>query len=418
MVVKANDIIALTTLIGILKNNEKVVGYVDEYVLSKSKKQRISGIIKIVDIYEISLSNASRLVKLIKLHKAGTSINDLIVSLENEIKDIRTRIENKGYSLNENLEYIKDGLPYKILRKLDVEEIDLAVRRVSRIVKISSFMDRYPSELSGGQQQRVAIARTLAPGPSVLFMDEPLSNLDAKLRLEMRSELKRLHIDTGSTFVYVTHDQLEAMTLATKICLLDNGLLQQYEAPLTVYNTPSNIFTSDFVGNPSINFIEAKANSETASSIDITIFDKVKAKFIIKNKLDLSKLPSPQEPVIDPVTNTVKRSNIQTSFNYKIAKVEDAVIEEKKEFDYIIGVRPEYIAISDSGIDSTIFNAMPAGMETTIKLQINSYLLTGVIFGSVDYSINNKVKILFNSENILLFDRKSQRLIATGSITI
>ena len=92
------------------------------------------------------------------------------------------------------------------------------------------FMDRYPAELSGGQQQRVAIARTLAPEPTVLFMDEPLSNLDAKLRLEMRYELQRLHVETGSIFVYVTHDQMEAMTLATKICLINNGVLQQYEA--------------------------------------------------------------------------------------------------------------------------------------------------------------------------------------------
>mgnify|MGYP000747785196 CR=1 FL=1 len=118
------------------------------------------------------------------------------------------------------------------------EEIDLTVRRVARIVKIGMFMDRYPAELSGGQQQRVAIARTLAPEPSVLFMDEPLSNLDAKLRLEMRYELQRLHVETGSTFVYVTHDQMEAMTLATQICLINNGVLQQYQPPLTVYNHP------------------------------------------------------------------------------------------------------------------------------------------------------------------------------------
>ena len=116
-------------------------------------------------------------------------------------------------------------------RKLTREEIDLTVRRVARIVKIGMFMDRYPAELSGGQQQRVAIARTLAPEPSVLFMDEPLSNLDAKLRLEMRYELQRLHVETGSTFVYVTHDQMEAMTLATQICLIENGVLQQYDAP-------------------------------------------------------------------------------------------------------------------------------------------------------------------------------------------
>ena len=98
-------------------------------------------------------------------------------------------------------------------------------------------------------------------------MDEPLSNLDAKLRLEMRYELQRLHVETGSTFVYVTHDQMEAMTLATQICLINNGVLQQYEAPLEVYHHPANLFVADFVGNPSINFVEAKgAQGPTARS--------------------------------------------------------------------------------------------------------------------------------------------------------
>ena len=124
------------------------------------------------------------------------------------------------------------------------------MRRVSRIVKIGMFMDRYPAELSGGQQQRVAIARTLAPEPSVLFMDEPLSNLDAKLRLEMRYELQRLHVETGTTFVYVTHDQMEAMTLATQICLMNNGVLQQYAAPLEVYNQPCQSFCGRLRGQP------------------------------------------------------------------------------------------------------------------------------------------------------------------------
>ncbi|MBQ7283174.1 MAG: ABC transporter ATP-binding protein, partial [Spirochaetales bacterium] len=114
------------------------------------------------------------------------------------------------------------------------EDIDRRVKDLLRLLKIEEFPDRYPAELSGGQQQRVAIARTLATNPRVLLMDEPLSNLDAKLRMEMRAELKRLHHETGATFVYVTHDQLEAMTLATKICLLDRGYLQQYDPPLTV----------------------------------------------------------------------------------------------------------------------------------------------------------------------------------------
>ncbi len=167
-----------------------------------------------------------------------------------------SNINDSGATVNEAGEVVRDETGKAPARKLTKEEIKRAVNRVSAIVKIGQFMDRYPSELSGGQQQRVAIARTLAPGPRVLFMDEPLSNLDAKLRLEMRSELQRLHLSTGSTFVYVTHDQMEAMTLATRICLIDNGVLQQYDEPLTVYNKPNNLFVADFVGNPAVNFIE------------------------------------------------------------------------------------------------------------------------------------------------------------------
>jgi len=142
------------------------------------------------------------------------------------------------------------------------EDIKKRVDEMLKMLKIEEFVGRYPAELSGGQQQRVAIARTLAPAPKVLFMDEPLSNLDAKLRSEMRTELKRLHSDSNSTFVYVTHDQLEAMTLATKVCLMKNGVLQQYEPPLTVYSKPANLFVADFVGNPTMNFIKAKAKVE------------------------------------------------------------------------------------------------------------------------------------------------------------
>ncbi len=108
-------------------------------------------------------------------------------------------------------------------------------------------------------------------------MDEPLSNLDAKLRLEMRYELQRLHVETGSTFVYVTHDQMEAMTLATQICLMNNGVLQQYDAPLEVYNHPANLFAADFVGNPSINFVEAKGWQGPEGSIELTLLDGHKA---------------------------------------------------------------------------------------------------------------------------------------------
>ena len=129
----------------------------------------------------------------------------------------------------------------------DRDRIKKRVDELLRMLRIEQYVSRYPSELSGGQQQRVAIARTLAPGPEVLFMDEPLSNLDAKLRMEMRTELKRLHRDTKSTFVYVTHDQQEAMTLSTMVCVIEKGRLQQYAPPLPMYKNPANLFVAEFL---------------------------------------------------------------------------------------------------------------------------------------------------------------------------
>ena len=293
-------------------------------------------------------------------------------------------------------------------------------------------MDRYPSELSGGQQQRVAIARTLAPGPKVIFMDEPLSNLDAKLRLEMRSELKRLHVDTGSTFVYVTHDQQEAMTLATKICLINNGVLQQYQAPLDVYHNPANLFVADFIGSPSINFIEAKGE-QAGENVKLTIFDDLKATFKPNTYVDLNEFrkeveeerQKKQEQLEEAMASRhfVEKKNADRPFNFHILKVSGTISsEEEHDIDpnsFIIGVRPEFISLSEKGkIASEIYSALPTGMETTVKVRIGDYILTGVIFGGVDYKIGAKANLEFAGKEILLFDRKSGKLIASGSLSI
>ena len=295
-------------------------------------------------------------------------------------------------------------------------------------------MNRYPAELSGGQQQRVAIARTLAPEPQVLFMDEPLSNLDAKLRLEMRYELQRLHVETGSTFVYVTHDQMEAMTLATKICLINNGVLQQYEAPLTVYSRPNNLFVADFVGNPSINFIEARGVQTENGSLDVTILDGRKAKFVPKEHLDLlrwfaerdkneaDEAARHKEKMQDK--KAVEKSNKDEVFKYHIARVneDDYALQEAPVItneDFVIGVRPEALQLHDgAGLNGVIYGAMPTGMESTIKLRIGDFLLTGVVFGNTAYKIGQEVKFEIGGEDILLFDRKSGKLIAAGSLQV
>ena len=141
------------------------------------------------------------------------------------------------------------------LRRVPAEERRQRVKFVMETLGIEDLRDRYPSQLSGGQQQRVALARMLVINPDVLLLDEPLSNLDAKLRLKMRAELKRIHRDFGTTIVFVTHDQWEAMTLSTRIAVLNEGSLQQVGSPDDIYNFPANLFVAEFVGNPPINMI-------------------------------------------------------------------------------------------------------------------------------------------------------------------
>ena len=250
--------------------------------------------------------------------------------------------------------------------KWDKQKIRSRVNELLAMLKIEQFEKRYPSELSGGQQQRVAIARTLAPGPKVLFMDEPLSNLDAKLRMEMRTELKRLHRDTDSTFVYVTHDQLEAMTLSTNVCIMEKGLLQQL---LEMYNNPSNLFVADFMGNPTMNFIDGHIDAE-----GIVSFGSMKARF-------------------EPAASSLPGGR-----------------------DVVVGIRPEYIHIDEEGaLQATVYSTLPSGMETTVKLDVGGTPLTAVVFGDVDYDVDSRVAISFH-KNAVLFDKESGKNIAKGKL--
>ena len=143
-------------------------------------------------------------------------------------------------------------------RKTPKEKIAKALDDVSNLLQITQLLDRKPSQLSGGQRQRVAMGRALVRDPKIFLFDEPLSNLDAKLRVEMRREIKKLHQTLGTTIVYVTHDQTEAMSLGTNIAIMDHGLIQQCDTPKNIYNKPESIFVADFIGSPSMNLIEGK----------------------------------------------------------------------------------------------------------------------------------------------------------------
>ena len=409
----------------ILGNPADVRRVIEECRDKKGKLDEKKAIIKLIDEYTISQYTAK---KLFAYHlEDGKDVSAEAASLAKKAEDA---VAANG--LNENYEYVKDGKVVEEVRKLTKEEIDLSVRRVSRIVKISMFMDRYPAELSGGQQQRVAIARTLAPEPTVLFMDEPLSNLDAKLRLEMRYELQRLHVETGSTFVYVTHDQMEAMTLATQICLINNGVLQQYEAPLKVYARPNNLFVADFVGNPSINFIEAKGAQEADGAIALSFLGGLKAKFLSAEGVNLGRWFADRDAAVEADAAAlreaarqkgyVEKGNKDETFKYHIAKVndeDDALLEEPvlTNEDFVLGVRPEFIEIDPNGaIEGEIYGAMPTGMESTIKVRVGEFLLTGVVFGSTLFKIGEKIRFNIDGDKIMLFDRKGGKCISLGSL--
>lgn len=413
-------------LISILRKPDDLVEIINE---SRDKAGVIDSektYVKLIDRFDISMRSAKILMSY-RLHDSAeldAATRARVDNLSGVLDSILQKHRSAGTELHENYEIVRGGKVETSVRKLTDEEIDLCVRRISSVVKIGIFLDRYPSELSGGQQQRVAIARTLAPEPSVLLMDEPLSNLDAKLRLEMRSELQRLHIDTGSTFIYVTHDQMEAMTLATKICLINNGELQQYAAPLDVYNKPVNLFTADFVGNPPINFIEVKGRQQADGSVTITIFDGRSASFIPNESVNLRDWHiQANAEISESAKRRVDKINRDSAFCCHINRINETD-DPSGEFatgedDFIIGVRPEFIKLSGSGsLDGENYSAMPAGMETTVKVRIGNFLLTSVVFGGVLYSIGQPVSVSFEGDNIVLFSRKSGRMIVQGVLTI
>ena len=265
------------------------------------------------------------------------------------------------------------------IKKLSKAEIDKRVMDSLKTLRIDQYKDRYPNELSGGQQQRVAIARAIASNPKLLLLDEPLSNLDARLRIDMRVELKRLHQETGATIVYVTHDQLEAMTMSTKVALFRAGEIAQVATPLELYTNPVDIETADFVGSPRINLIDGKA-----------IYDG----------------------------NTLKVSSILGNYicEKSTLKVEEE-IPLNKEFDCGLGVRPELIAIHTKKpdganvIEASVYATQPAGPETILSLDVQGTVISALLVDLHRYETNQRVWVSLDPKRINIFNKNTQRLI-------
>ena len=186
----------------------------------------------------------------------GKLMNDV----EPKDRDIAMVFQN--YALYPHMT-VYDNMAFGLkLRKVPKDEIDKAVKEAARILDLSHLLDRKPKALSGGQRQRVAMGRAIVRNPKVFLMDEPLSNLDAKLRVQMRTEIAKLHQRLGTTIIYVTHDQTEAMTLGSRIVVMKDGIVQQIDSPQNLYDKPCNLFVAGFMGSPQMNFVDAVARVE------------------------------------------------------------------------------------------------------------------------------------------------------------
>ena len=272
------------------------------------------------------------------------------------------------YTVRQNLEF---PLKPKI-RRIPQEEIDRRVREVSKILHIQHLLDRKSDKLSGGEMQRVTIGRAIVRNPKVFLMDEPLSNLDAKLREELRAELKRLQMDLGATLFFVTHDQVEAMTMADRIAVLNKGHILQLGEPFEIYNRPANTFVASFVGSPAINLFDA---------------------------------------VIDKTSLTV----IKGRFEQTLGK---ATIDNIKghQGEVRFGIRPEDIEIVKGGKNgyssATIYNIENMGMEKIVTLRIEDFIFKAVTTADFEADVNAEVRISFKENKIHFFDRETHKNLA------
>ncbi len=261
------------------------------------------------------------------------------------------------------------------IKKLPRDAINSKVTNALELMRIAELSKRYPNELSGGQQQRVAIARAVASDPKLLLLDEPLSNLDAKLRVDMRSELKRLHKEMRTTIIYVTHDQVEALTMSTKIALFSQGVLTQVATPMDLYNNPMTLASADFIGNPRINFLAGKGSfdgKELSVSCGIGTFRYAKK--------DMSDNPVPSG-----------------------------------EFPCVVGLRPEQIHIEteavEGAIEAKIYASQPAGSETLVSLTVGGHEFLSKQIGIADYNINQTVYLIIDPNKLNIYDKSSKYLL-------
>ena len=306
-----------------------------------------------------------------EINSGTISIDDRVVN-DLSPKERNIAMVFQSYALYPHMT-VFDNMAFGLkLEKRSKEEIKERVHEAAKTLQIEEYLQRKPKQLSGGQRQRVAIGRAITRKPKVFLFDEPLSNLDAALRVQMRIELAKLHEQLDATMVYVTHDQTEAMTLSDEIIVLDQGEISQKGIPLDLYNKPNNLFVAGFIGSPKMNFIDAKINSKNADKIEINLLNK----------------------------NFVLPKNIQSQLS-----------SEKIKF----GIRPEDIHLGEStdfDWESKAFVVEKLGSSTFVYLENEGETIVVECAGDCSIKSGDLIKVkfdlskshLFNQENINILE--------------
>ncbi|MDR5833270.1 sn-glycerol-3-phosphate ABC transporter ATP-binding protein UgpC [Caballeronia sp. LZ034LL] len=308
----------------------------------------------------------------------GKTVNDL------SPKDRDIAMVFQSYALYPSMS-VRDNISFGLnIRKVPKDEQKKIVDRVSETLQIGHLLDRKPGQLSGGQRQRVAMGRALARDPVMFLFDEPLSNLDAKLRIEMRSEIKLLHQRLGTTIVYVTHDQIEAMTLGDRIAVMKDGVVQQFGAPQEIYDSPSNLFVAGFIGAPPMNFITGKL-VEAGAGVGLQL-DTGVAQKVLNLPFDAGRLRG------------------------KVGQ------------DVILGLRPERITdsrsahdVSDTSlqpVDVRVDVIEPTGPDTLVFAQVNGKRIVSRVHPASNPQPLSNMTLLFDVSKAVLFDPQTEERLA------
>ncbi len=302
----------------------------------------------------------------------------LVNDVEPKDRDIAMVFQN--YALYPHMS-VYDNMAFGLkLRKTPKDQIDKLVHEAARILDIEHLLDRKPKALSGGQRQRVAMGRAIVRNPKVFLMDEPLSNLDAKLRVQMRIEISKLHQNLQTTIVYVTHDQTEAMTLGTRIVVMKDGVIQQVDSPQNLYNMPNNLFVAGFIGSPQMNMIEAN---------------------VVKSGSDV---------LLSFGSNSIKVPEARAK------KLIDGGYENKT---VIFGIRPEdvkdeemFISSSpDSVIEATVKVYELLGAEVNLYFSVDQFDITARVNPRTTARPGDTIKIAFDLAKIHIFDKDTEQVI-------